>query len=59
MKSESNYIQKKETLTESIKQLSETILTNHDTLDEIKKTITKDGFFSDEISNIITQEQQI
>ncbi len=54
-----NYIQKKEILNNSVEQLSDLILLNHKNLESIKKSITKAWFFSDEISNIISDEEQI
>jgi len=59
MNSQQNYIQKKETLKTSIKNLNNTILSDHKTLDQMKKTITKNGFLSDDISKIISEKQQI
>jgi hypothetical protein len=59
MDSSTNYIQKKEILNNSVEKLSNTILDNHITLDNTKKSITKNGFFSNEISKIIEDKQQI
>lgn len=57
--SKQNYIQKKETLKTSIKNLNDTILNDHKTLDNMKKTITKNWFLSNDISEIISEKQQI
>lgn len=54
-----NYIKKKNTLTNSIKQLSNNIIDNHKTLDNIKKEITKNWFLSTDISNILNDDDQI
>jgi len=54
-----NYIQKKEILNNSVKKLSNLILWNYKNLEDIKKSITRVWFFSDEISNIISNEEQI
>ena len=54
-----NYIQKKDILNSSVKDLSNTILHNHKTLENIKKSITKEWFFSKEIWDIISEEEQI
>lgn len=59
IESDKNYIQKKETLVDSVRNLSNTILINHKTLDETKKAITKNGFFAQEIWNIISEKEQI
>ncbi len=59
MNSATNYIQKKEILNNSVETLANTILSKHVTLDNTKKAITKNWFFSDEISTIIEDKQQI
>ena len=59
MDSATNYIQKKEILNNSVDTLADTILNNHTMLDNTKKAITKNGFFSNEISTIIEDKQQI
>ncbi len=59
IESESNYIQKKETLNTSIKNLINSILLDHQTLDKTKKIITKNWFLSEDIWEIINWKQQI
>ncbi len=59
IESDTTYIQKKEVLNNSIKTLSNSILINHKYLDETKKAITKNWFFSYEIWSIINEKQQI
>ncbi len=59
VESDKNYIQKKEILKDSVKNLVNTILINYKTLDNNKKAITKNGFFSNEISEIIWDKEQI
>lgn len=59
IKSDTNYIQKKEILNNSVQSLSNSILINHRALDDTKKTITKNWFFPEEIWIIINDEQQI
>lgn len=54
-----SYIQKKDILNNSMKDLINDILSNHKKLENIKKSITKEGFFSNDISNIISEEEQI
>lgn len=54
-----NYIQKKDILNAAVKKLSNTILDNHLKLENIKKSITKEWFFSKEIGDIISEEEQI
>jgi hypothetical protein len=59
MDSSTNYIQKKEILNNSVENLTNTILDNHISLDNTKKSITKNGFLSNDISTIIEDKQQI
>ena len=59
MSSETNYIQKKEVLNNSVENLINTIITSSINLDETKKDITRNWFFSSDISNIIKDKQQI
>ena len=59
IRSESNYIDKKNTINESLIELNNTILSNHKMLEDLKKAITKEWFFSKEIGDIISEEEQI
>lgn len=59
IKTNMNYIQKKEILNNSVKNLENAILWNYKNLENIKKSITKVWFFSDEISKIIEDNEQI
>lgn len=53
------YINKKETIKNSLDILYDTVIKNAERLEEIKKHISAYGFFSDKLSNIISSEEQI
>lgn len=53
------YIQKKETLKESLRNLYSTITRNAEKLDEVKKHVSTYWFFADKLSNIISSNEQI
>lgn len=57
--SNNTYIKKKNILNNSVQYLSNTILSDHIQLDTLKKTITKESFFPNDIANIISTEEQI
>ncbi|HOG15255.1 MAG TPA: hypothetical protein PK674_01580 [Candidatus Absconditabacterales bacterium] len=59
IKSKINYIQKKDILSTAVKNLNNNILSNHKTLENLKKSISKEGFLSKEIGEIISSEEQI
>ena len=57
--SKANFIQKKDILTTAVKNLNSSILSNHKTLENLKKSISKEWFLSKEIGDIISNEEQI
>ncbi len=59
IKSKINYIQKKDILSTAVKNLNNNILSNHKTLENLKKSISKEWFLSKEIWEIISSEEQI
>ena len=59
IESKANYIQKKDILKDSVKDLSNNILSNHKTLENVKKAISKEWFVSKEIGDIISDQEQI
>ena len=54
-----NYIQKKDLLQESLNQLMDTYIANRQQLDSLKQDVTKYGFFSRELFDLLQNEEYI
>lgn len=59
IQSDSSYINKKETLKVSVRDLLSSIISSTNHLDETKKHVSTYGFFSDKLSNIISENESI
>jgi len=59
IQSKKSYISKKETLKNSVRDLLSSIINSTNHLDETKKHVSTYGFFSDKLSNIISDNEAI
>jgi len=59
IQSEASYITKKETLKVSVRDLLSSIISSTNHLDETKKHVSTYGFFSDKLSDIISENESI
>ena len=59
IQSDKSYITKKETLKNSVRDLLSSIINSTNHLDETKKHVSTYGFFSDKLSNIISDNEAI